>query len=73
MPSYSENTSRLIRLLGTAGEERNGIWSDGGYWGETQTKHNGASQGEEQGNLKMVFCKSGSKRDVIALFVVEAT
>lgn len=45
---HTQNTSRLIWLWRTAGEEGNGIWSDGRYWGETQTKLNSASEGEEE-------------------------
>lgn len=55
VPRYSENASRLIRLWRTAGEEGNGIWSDGGYWGEMQANLNSASQGEEKGSVR-VFC-----------------
>lgn len=61
-PSYSENTSRLIRLRRTAREEGNGIWSDGGYWAEMQTKLNIASQGEEKGNLRIFLTKGGDMR-----------
>lgn len=68
MPSYSENTSRLIRLLELQGRKGTGFAVMADIRGKTQTKHNGASQGEEQRNVRI-----GGMREGVTVFAVGAT